>query len=100
MLVRESSLESEVLLESPAVLAQLLLEWPSSAPRRAGRLAVQSQPEEIERPHPYHSRVCTCGSCGRCLDNARWNRIFDEKFADPSYYSRMHIRHRSSLAGA
>jgi hypothetical protein len=100
MFVTEPSLESEVVLESPTVLAQLLLGWPSSPSRRAARRAVQSQPEKMERPHPDRSRICTCGSCSRCRDNARWNRIFDEKFADPSYYGRMSIRHDSSLAGA
>src|ERR1035438_6936480 len=29
-------------------------------------------------------RGCTCRTC---CDNARWERIFQEKFADPSYYS-------------
>ena len=24
-----------------------------------------------------------CGTCARCLDNAKWDRIFNEKFADP-----------------
>lgn len=30
---------------------------------------------------------CRCGRCARCADNARWERIFAEKFADPDYYS-------------
>lgn len=30
---------------------------------------------------------CTCGHCRQCLDNARWERIFVEKFADPNYYT-------------
>jgi hypothetical protein len=30
---------------------------------------------------------CRCGRCPQCLDNARWDRIFAEKFADPDYYS-------------
>jgi len=43
---------------------------------------------------------CQCGFCQRCLDNANWERIFNEKFADPTYYPRFHIRHNSTLAGA
>lgn len=31
--------------------------------------------------------------------NARWNRIFEEKFADPSYYSTTRVRMQSPLAG-
>ena len=36
---------------------------------------------------------CKCGHCRQCLDDARWERIFAEKFADPEYYSRsvMHM---------
>jgi hypothetical protein len=33
-----------------------------------------------------------------CADNARWERIFQEKFADPSYYSDPATRHGSSLS--
>jgi hypothetical protein len=28
-----------------------------------------------------------CGKCLRCQDDARWNRIYAEKFEDPEYYS-------------
>lgn len=34
------------------------------------------------------SRRCQCGNCLQCRENARWERIFQEKFADPNYYSR------------
>jgi hypothetical protein len=33
-------------------------------------------------------RNCRCGRCRSCLDNARWERIFQEKFADPEYNNR------------
>jgi hypothetical protein len=33
-------------------------------------------------------RRCHCGQCRGCLDNARWERIYNEKFADPNYYAR------------
>ena len=32
-------------------------------------------------------RRCTCGKCSRCLDDARWEKIYNEKFADSTYYS-------------
>jgi hypothetical protein len=38
------------------------------------------------RPDRRKSR-CKCGQCRPCLDNARWERIFNEKFSDPDYYS-------------
>jgi hypothetical protein len=31
--------------------------------------------------HP--KRHCRCGQCPICLENARWDQIFAEKFADP-----------------
>lgn len=51
-------------------------------------------------PGPYHkktkppdtttpiiaSRRCHCGTCNLCLDNARWEKKFNDKFADPDYY--------------
>ena len=30
---------------------------------------------------------CKCGDCRQCLDDARWERIFAEKFLDPNYYT-------------
>lgn len=43
---------------------------------------------------------CQCGSCKTCTDNQRWERIFQEKFADPAYYGALQLRHNSALAGA
>jgi hypothetical protein len=40
---------------------------------------------------------CRCGQCPQCLDNARWERIFKEKFADPDYYARRVTRISSPL---
>ncbi|MEO8592282.1 MAG: hypothetical protein ABI759_03085 [Candidatus Solibacter sp.] len=40
-------------------------------------------------------RACVCRMCS---DNARWERIFQEKFADPNYYSDPITRNGSSLA--
>ena len=107
--------ESDVLLESPAVLAPLLLSmgpactwrrggWPGAAsppaPRKeANRTEQAPLRPETEPKRPDRSHPCACGACPRCRDNARWNRIFDEKYADPSYYGRVSIRHNSSLAG-
>jgi hypothetical protein len=36
----------------------------------------------------HRGRRCACGTCTTCIENARWERIFREKFADPDYYTR------------
>lgn len=87
----------DVVLESPTVLARLLTEWPIP-PRHRNVQEVHREAHVL--PRPRRPRVCSCGTCPRCRDNARWNRIFDEKFADPLYYGQISIRHNSSLATA
>lgn len=47
--------------------------------------------------HKAKKRMCRCGVCATCQDNARWERIFQSKFADPDYYVRRVIRHNSPL---
>jgi hypothetical protein len=42
-------------------------------------------------------RQCHCGTCPKCVENARWERIFQERFADPLYYSPRGIRHNSPI---
>jgi hypothetical protein len=44
------------------------------------------------------SNRCRCGECRNCEDNARWERIFNEKFADPDYYAATPTRNGSSLS--
>ncbi len=63
----------------------------TETPLRGENLAVRRSLS----PRPKH---CTCGTCNFCEENARWNRIFEEKFADPTYYSRPPVRHPSSLS--
>lgn len=41
---------------------------------------------------------CSCGACSTCADNARWERVFNEKFADPDYYQPRTVTQGSSLA--
>jgi hypothetical protein len=40
---------------------------------------------------------CRCGICKTCQDSTRWERIFQEKFADPDYYERRLPHQGSSL---
>jgi hypothetical protein len=44
-----------------------------------------------------NSRYCKCRVCPVCVENARWERIFQEKFADPHYYSGLQMRRGSPL---
>jgi hypothetical protein len=66
--------------------------------------ALRRPPLETARELALARRVkakrCHCGLCDRCLDNARWKKIFQEKFADPNYYSPLPVPHGSSLRGA
>jgi hypothetical protein len=41
---------------------------------------------------------CRTGVCPSCIENARWERVFQEKFADPYYYSRGSLRSASPIA--
>lgn len=100
------SIDTEVvILESSAVLFELLSDWPDATYRKVGRPPLAAErcartlrPVEMPRKRP-RSGVCSCGTCARCRDNDKWNRIFEEKFADPFYYGGIAVRHNSSLAG-
>jgi hypothetical protein len=54
--------------------------------------------------HPIHlpkrlkiSR-CRCGVCHTCSEEARWDKVFREKFADPTYYGDRPPRFSSPLS--
>jgi hypothetical protein len=72
---------------------------PLKKPRADRERSISVEPEDSplgvrQRQH------CRCGQCKWCLDNVRWERIFNEKFADPTYYGRLTVRHTSALAEA
>jgi len=87
-------------LSSPEVIAQLLASQNAPEP---GRRPSRSQIPESEKLQAAPKRParsagrCRCGHCRACIDNARWERIFNEKFADPYYYEPRPVRHASSL---
>jgi hypothetical protein len=76
-------------LSSPESILALITAYgnPTRLQRRHGPLEAARSASKAARLH------CKCGHCRQCLDNARWERIFAEKFADPDYYTRsvMHI---------
>jgi hypothetical protein len=61
----------------------------ASLPAQSGKRA---EGRRLRKP-----QRCQCGQCPSCEENARWEKIFNEKFADPDYYSRPAMRRRSSL---
>ncbi|SPF47932.1 hypothetical protein SBA4_3810013 [Candidatus Sulfopaludibacter sp. SbA4] len=77
MKVRNSS-SIEMLIASPQ----------SHMPRRV-------DPRKL--PRRLVARRCHCGQCASCVDNARWERVFQQKFADPDYYGPRMVRHSSPL---
>jgi hypothetical protein len=88
-----------------------LLPWetmPSAAPEcdpRIPRKAAAPVPRVEPAPssHPVRSRRasgrCHCGQCRNCQENARWERIFQEKFANSDYYHHdIRVRYASPLS--
>ena len=65
-------------------------------PRRT-KLAAERTKKELSPRKRTVSRRCACGSCRSCEEIARWERIFNEKFADPTYYTAPAIRMQSPL---
>jgi hypothetical protein len=52
-------------------------------------------------PLPKRRRQdCACGACHTCLENARWEKIFNERFADHSYYRNRGPQFSSPLSEA
>lgn len=81
-------------LADTAMISQLMDSRPTARPTRARR-----QDRCAAAPKRATTRRCTCGKCRTCLDNARWEMVFQAKFADPYYYSLHPPRHGSSLNG-
>jgi hypothetical protein len=79
-----------------ADLFRLLTNAPGSA-RNNPRRRRETPLEEPHRPQ-RRRRNCRCGQCERCLEDARWEKIFNEKFADPYYYAPLQLHQRSTLA--
>jgi hypothetical protein len=83
-------------LASPEMVAELLAHIARARPvRRGSGLFDGEQPRE--RPAGRPRAHCRCGRCPQCLENERWERIFTQKFADPDYYTRRHVRTSSPL---
>lgn len=78
-------------LAAPELIAELLAAKPQEHVMRGGSL---QKPSYTRAPRARH---CECGHCATCVENARWDAIFNAKFADPTYYNPKPIHFGSSL---
>lgn len=67
-------------------------------PRRGARPGGRGSRPKAPPVRNDRRRRCVCGRCRQCHENARWERIFLEKFADPTYYSQFGPRTASPLS--
>ena len=83
-------------LGTPETIQTLLASFGQPVRGSRRRAEAETTPKPV-RVHKAQGclRGCTCRAC---CDNARWERIFQEKFADPSYYSNPSTRNGSSLS--
>jgi hypothetical protein len=80
-------------LEMDAAALQVLDRTRKAATTGEGNIRAGASRSAQPRPRKH----CACGECKWCLDNIRWDRIYNEKFAQPAYYDSMIVRHDSSL---
>lgn len=83
--------------------AEVNSELPASEAVQGPRLSdcYSAQRQAAGEPGEPAAPICRnhrCGRCLRCRDNARWERIFREKFADPTYYDERLVKYSSPLA--
>ncbi len=93
---------NSILIADADVVAQLVEMTSKTADSHAGSAPLPWQPlpragEPPKLPRRVMGDRCKCGLCPKCRDNARWERIFQEKFADPNYYALRPVRQSSSL---
>jgi hypothetical protein len=80
-------------LATPELIASLL--GSEIKPRKP--TARHEARNQILQVRPPKRRRCQCGGCANCIENARWERIFTEKFSDPDYYKPKLVSFGSSL---
>jgi hypothetical protein len=80
-------------LSSPESIRALMRAYGNPTPARRRR----GTSDSARAAHNARRMRCQCGHCQQCLENARWERIFAEKFVDPNYYTRLVTRTASPL---
>lgn len=86
-------------LADPRMIEELMATHARISSARQVRAKRSAPPSADRIPHARYPRVkrCRCGMCARCLEEARWDRIFNERFADPDYYKARPAHFGSSL---
>lgn len=77
--------------------AEIMAVVVATRPRTYKRSACSTNKTRKPVPRAANGR-CICGACHACQDNARWERIFNEKFASPDYYISRALENWSTLA--
>ncbi|HUO28940.1 MAG TPA: hypothetical protein VMU80_06975 [Bryobacteraceae bacterium] len=91
-----------------------MLPWGEALPGAALDVEIPPKPAKVMMPAPPRTEMppqprvvrtrrssgrCQCGACRTCQENARWERIFQEKFANSDYYHHdIRIRYASPLS--
>jgi hypothetical protein len=85
-------------LADPRTIEELLATHARiSVARQARRRRSMAPPTGNPAAHYPKVKRCRCGACPRCREEARWDRIFNERFADPNYYKARPAHFGSSL---
>ena len=84
-------------LSSPELIRALVGSYRKAAQAKP-RYVPHSAAGPASRGRKVRCKSGQCGECVRCLENARWERIFAEKFADPDYYTSRITHTASALA--
>jgi hypothetical protein len=71
-----------------------------AAPAEKAVASEKAFAKAVELPKRLRRQGCHCGACHSCTENARWERIFNEKFADPTYYKKRGPQFSSPLSEA
>lgn len=89
-------------LSDEKVLESLLSLWEQEQGKSKGRPRGPQKSPDLEvydaPAEKSFRRSCKCGTCHACVENARWERIFQQKFADPEYYNRRTVSLTSPLS--
>lgn len=84
-------------LADPRMVQELLDAHARSIRGRPGHHKKQGLPAPLSMAPCPKVKRCHCGTCQRCVEEARWERIFKERFADPDYYKERPARFGSSM---
>ena len=58
----------------------------SAQTRREPKIAASNGEGNTAPVVPVRCDSGKCRTCATCVTNAKWERVFNEKFADPDYY--------------